>query len=97
MSRSFTKIVSLIILLVSIAASQTTLFAETESNSLYEDISLSEANSDTDTDDPESLLSCIPTANNDNSRACQNGTMQYTAYLFLNTPFSIRAPPHHYL
>ncbi len=97
MIQAFTRIVSLIILLVGITASQTTLFAETESKSLYESISLADANSDTDTDDPESLQSCIPTVNNDNSRACQNRTMQYTAYLFLNTPFSIRAPPHLYL
>ena len=99
MIQSFAKIVSLIILLVGIAASQTTLFAETEFNFLYENISLADANSDTDndTDDPESLLSYIPTANCDNARGHQNDTMQYTAYLFLNTPFSIRAPPHHYL
>ena len=97
MIQKFTKIVSLIVLLVGIAASQTTLFAETESNSLYKNISLTDAHSDIDTDDPESLLFSTLAADIDSVRVCQNDTMQYTAYLFLNTPFLIRAPPHHRL
>ncbi len=95
MIQSFTKIVSLIILLVGITASQTTAFAETESNSLCEYISLADANSDTD--DSESLQSSILATVSARVHAHQNSTVQIITYLVINTAFSIRAPPYLYL
>ena len=92
------RIFSLMLLLVIITASQTTLFAETESSPLVENTNLTDSNNDTDSDNVESLLFNAPVIDTRSSNIFQNSVPQYTAELFLSTAFPIRAsPPYIYL
>ncbi len=97
MVRSVAKIASLLLLLIGIAASQTAVFVGLESNSILETISLADANSDTDADDPEFLLIVGHIADHNGLYLCQDGIERYSANLFQNTPLTIRAPPRTYL
>lgn len=97
MIRSFTKIVSLMLLLMIMAASQTTLFAETESNILYESTNLADSNSGTDADDPETLLSSIQVENITHRSVDTLVVVQHTTNILPNRLFTIRAPPYLYL
>ncbi len=97
MVRSFAKIVSLVLLLVSIAASQTTLFAETESNILYQSATVSDSDNHSGVDGPETLVVFIQLEESDHRNVDKLVVVECTSNILSNRLLSIRAPPKRYI
>ncbi len=97
MIRSVTRVVCLMFLLVVIAASQTVLFAETESKPLTESSSPADTNNNAEVDDSNALLLTILLADTNAIRVFQNLARQNSAKKILSKFSAIRAPPHIYL
>ena len=98
MLRSLSKIVSLVLLLAVFATSHAVLFAEVESNSLNENIKLTDTNNNCDgVDDSDEYLTSIQIVDVDCSCNYRLVTEKYVVSKLLNPLYAVRAPPQYHL
>jgi hypothetical protein len=96
--RSLSKIVSLVLLLAVFATSHAALFAEAESNSLNENINLTDTSNNSDSvDDSNEYLTSTQIVDVDCSCNNRPSTEKYFVGKLLNPLYAIRAPPQYHL